>query len=73
VSPDSCPFQKVKEAFCHRIVMTIPTSAHARIQIVFVQERLPNLASELSALIGMNQNFAFWLASPNGTKQGLQS
>ena len=53
-SPDSFPFQKMKEAFCHRIVMTIPAPAHARIQIVFAQKRLPSLAGELSALIGMN-------------------
>jgi len=36
--------------FCYRVIVTIPTSAHARFQIVLAEKYLPLAAGELRAL-----------------------
>ena len=46
-SPDPLSFQQMEEALRDSVVMTIPTSTHAGIQIVFAEEGLPLFAGEL--------------------------
>ena len=50
LSPDSLSFQELKETFGYGVVMTIPASAHALLQVVLVQEVAPVVATELAAL-----------------------
>ena len=45
--PDPFPFQELEEALGNGIIMTVSTSTHACIQIVFAEERLPLFAGEL--------------------------
>jgi len=52
--------------------MTIPTAAHACIQIVFAEKRLPLCAGKLRTLIGMDHDPTLWFAPPNGAQQCLQ-
>ena len=52
--------------------MAVSTSAHACLQIVFAEKRLPLLAGVLRALIWMDHDLLLWLAPPNSTQQILQ-
>ena len=49
--PNPLPFQELEENLCDRVVMSVSMSAHAGIQIVFAEERLPLLAGVLGTLI----------------------
>ena len=44
---DAFAFEQVEEAFRHRIVPTVPATAHALRQIVLFEELLPLVAGEL--------------------------
>ena len=44
---DALAFEQVEEAFRHRIISTVPTTAHALRQIVLFEELLPLGAGEL--------------------------
>ncbi len=66
------PFQQLEEAFCDRVVMTVPTAAHAGLQVVPGQEQLPLAAGELRSLIGMDHHHCLRFAPPDGRKLGLQ-
>ena len=70
--PDPFPFQELKKALGDGIIMTVSTSAHACVQIVFSEKRLPLFASELRSLIGVYHDFLLWLAPPNCAQQCLQ-
>lgn len=52
--------------------MTVSTSIHACIQIVFAKERLPLFAGEPASLDGVDHNLGLWFASPNRAQQRLQ-
>lgn len=73
LSPDTFALRKLEEVLRDSVVMTIPTSTHAGIQIVFAEEGLALFAAELWPLIGMDHNFGFRLAPPVIAQQGLQS
>jgi len=73
LSSDTLPFRQLNEDFCDGIVMAIPASAHAGSKIVFAEERLPLLAGELSALVGMDHHLGLRFAPSNSTQQGLKS
>jgi len=72
-SSNALPFRQLNEDFCDGIVMAIPASAHAGSKIVFAEERLPLLAGELSALVGMDHHLGLMFAPSNSTQQGLKS
>jgi hypothetical protein len=48
--------------------VTISTAAHAGIQIVFSEKRLPLFACELGALIRMDHDFGLRFTPPYGTQ-----
>lgn len=59
------PFQELEEALDHRIVMAVAAPVHAGHQIVGLQKRLPLMAAELAALIGMDGDRRFGLVAPD--------
>ena len=61
---DSFLFQRTEETLRHGIVVTIPTTTHARHHMVRFQKRLPVVARELTALIRLDHDTRFQLASP---------
>ena len=69
LAPDSLSFQELKETFGYGVVMTIPASAHALLQVVLVQEVAPVLATELAALIGMHHHRVLGLPTPDGHQE----
>ena len=54
ISPAPYPFalEQIEKALDHRVVMTVPASAHRVFQIVMLQERCPVHTGELRTLIG---------------------
>lgn len=55
--PDPSTLQKLKEVFRKRIIIAISTPAHAGIQIVLTEKRLP-------PLVRMDQDPSLWFVSP---------
>jgi hypothetical protein len=60
-SPNPLPFQKLEEAFCYGVVMTISTTAHAGDLVMLTEERLPFLAGKLGTLSEWIMTFCFGL------------
>ena len=52
-SMDAFPFERGKETFGHRIIVTIPSSTHAAGDPVGLQKRLEFMAGILTAAIGV--------------------
>ena len=50
-SSDPFSLQQLEKALGNRVVIAVPTSAHAGLQIVGQQEPLPLMAGKLAALI----------------------
>lgn len=55
-----------------RVIVTIPTSAHAGLQVVLAEKHLPLAAGELRSLIRMDHHLGLWFVTPYGAQQGLQ-
>jgi hypothetical protein len=82
--PDPFPLQQLEEALGQsmsaigprtmdlRVIMSVPSSAHACIQIVLTQKRLPRAAGELRTLIRMGHDPVLGFATPDGGQQRLQ-
>ena len=70
--PDPLAFQQLEEAFGIGVIVAVPATAHAGIQIVLAEERSPLAAGELRALIGMDHQATLRLAPPDDHEKGLQ-
>ena len=70
---DALTFEQLEETLCDSVVMAVAPSAHAGLQFVALEEVLPLSASELAALVGMNQHRLAGPAPPNGHQQRIQS
>src|SRR6185312_713634 len=68
----SLALEQLKEALGHGVVVAVPATAHAAHQVVLAQEILPVMATELAALIRMQQDLLWWLAAPYGHHQRVQ-
>ncbi|MNN53971.1 hypothetical protein D3C81_1687600 [compost metagenome] len=62
---DPLAFEELEETLRHRVIMTIPASAHAGLEPVLPQKILPVIAAKLAPLVGMNQHFLFGSPSPH--------
>ncbi len=71
-APDAFALQQLEEAFRDCVVMTVAPSAHAGIQIMPAERRVPLAAGDLRSLIGMDHHPGLGLAPPDGGEQGLQ-
>ena len=69
---DALTFEQLEETLCDSVVMAVAPSAHAGLQFVALEEVLPFMASELAALVGMNQHRFAGPAPPDGHQQGVQ-
>src|SRR5574344_1967060 len=69
---DPLSLEQLKKTLRARVVMTIASTAHASFQTVGFQEVLPIMAAVLAALIGVNQHWPTWFASPHGHQQCIQ-
>ena len=69
---DPFPLEQVEEAFGHRVVVAVSSTAHGVLKIVGTQEGGPVHAGELAALIGVDQHLCLGFASPDRHEQGLQ-
>lgn len=72
VAADAFPFQQLEQALGDCVIMAIPSSAHAGIQIVLAEKQLPLAAGKLRALIGMDHHLGLVFATPDGGQQRLQ-
>ncbi len=72
-APDTFTLQEVEEAFGNRVIVAVPSAAHAVFKIMLLQERCPVHAGELGALVRVDQNLAFGLSAPYGHEQSLQN
>ena len=71
-SPYPFPLQELKEALGDSVIVTIPTPAHAGLQVVLAEKHLPLAAGELRSLIRMDHHLGLGFATPYGCEQGLQ-
>lgn len=46
-APDALTLEQVEEAFGNRVIVAVPTSAHAVLEIVVLEKRCPIRAGEL--------------------------
>jgi hypothetical protein len=53
LAPDPLALEQLEEALGHSVVMAVSSAAHAGHQVVALEEVLPLVAGELTALIGM--------------------
>ena len=60
---DALALEQLEEALGHSVVVTVATTTHAVDQVVVAQERLPLVASRLTALIEMNSDGRLRLAT----------
>lgn len=72
VFANTLSFLQLEEAFCHSVVMTVASPAHARLQVVAGQEPLPLVARKLAALVRMNEDGLAWSSAPDAYMQGFQ-
>ena len=61
---DALALERLEEALGYSVVVTVATTTHAVNQVVDAQERLPLMASQLTALIGTNDDRRLRLAAP---------
>jgi len=61
---DALALGQLEEALGHCFVVAVAASAHAADQVLVVQEGLPLVAWELTALIGVHDDGRLRLASP---------
>lgn len=69
---DALAFEQLEEALGYGVIVAIASPAHATHQIVRLQERLPVVAAELAALIGMHGDGVLRLAPLHGHQQGVE-
>ena len=65
------PFEELEETLGDGVVVTIAAPAHAGNQLVRLQEELPFMTGELTALVGMNDHGRFGLPTPERHQQGV--
>ena len=73
IDPFFDPFflQAAEEGFRHRVIPTVPTPAHAGLEMVLAAEAQPGVAAILRSLIRMNQRF-LWVAAPHRHQDRIQ-
>lgn len=72
LAPDALALEQLKEALGHSVVMAVAAAAHAGDQVVALEEVLPLMAGELTALIGVQRDRRFGFAPPDGHQQRSQ-
>ena len=71
-APDSFALEPFEEALYHRVVVAVAAPAHTGAQVVRTQEGLPVVAAVLTSLIGMHDDGARRIASPDRHQQGIE-
>ena len=66
LSFDPFALEELEEAFRHCVILTITPPTHGADQVVRFQKLLPIDTCVLASLIGVDNNFTFWLSSPHG-------
>lgn len=70
---DTFTFQQLEEALNNSIIMAVASSAHATLQSIGFEERLPVMASVLASLIGMHRYLLLGIAPPYRHQQRIQN
>jgi len=70
--PDALTLEEVEEALGHGVIVAVAPPAHGMLKIVGSGEGSPVHASELRALVRVDQHPPLWLAPPDCHVQGLK-
>ena len=72
LAPDTFALEQLEEALCHCVVVAVASPTHAGAQVVRTQEGLPVMAAVLAPLVGMYDDGARRIASPDRHQQGIE-
>lgn len=73
LATDPLPLQQLEEALGDRVVVTVSPAAHAANDAMGFEECLPVAAGELAALVRVQHQAGFRLATPNRRRQRLKN
>ena len=63
-------FEQLKETFCHGVIVAVSPTAHAGLQVVGAQKRLPVVTGELASLVRVHRYRLLRMATPHCHHQG---
>ena len=69
-TPDALPLQQLEEALSDGVVVAVAAPAHAGLEAVLAEKRLPFTAGELGALVRMYHDLSIGFASPDRHQHG---